>query len=195
MPAGNTLVYLLRRDLRISDNPVFQRLTSAADHGFTHLLPVYVLQPDQIETSGLLKPGQTSPFPPAKSRVGRFWRCGPHRAKFLAESVWDLKSRLEASQSGLVVRVGDVGDVVRDIIQQLKSSSSGPVSAVWMTDDVPAEELRQQKSVASVCAGANVDFTLVPDEKYYIDECVQSGPQLFTLGISASYPLFSRSNS
>ncbi|KAJ4147530.1 hypothetical protein LMH87_002042 [Akanthomyces muscarius] len=194
MPASKVLVYLLRRDLRVSDNPVFQRLTSTSDHGFTHLLPVVVLPPDQVETSGFLQPGQTSPFPPAKSKVGKFWRCGPHRTKFLAEAVWDLKDTLSSRHSDLIIRIGPPADVVRGIIQHLKSSGKGAVSAVWMTDDVPFEERRHQAEISAICDSANVDFTLIPDEKYYIDDrdldiATQELPDVFTTYRKAQEPL------
>ncbi|PTD03473.1 hypothetical protein FCULG_00012838 [Fusarium culmorum] len=40
--AGNKLlVYLLRRDLRTIDNPILHHLATF-DHGFTHLLPIYI---------------------------------------------------------------------------------------------------------------------------------------------------------
>lgn len=194
MPASRVLVYLLRRDLRISDNPVFHRLTSTSDHGFTHLLPVVVLPPDQIETSGFLNPAQTSPFPLAKSKVGNFWRCGPHRAKFLAEAVWDLKDTLVSRHSGLIVRIGTPADIVRGIIQHLQTSGNAAVSAVWMTDDVPIEERQQQADISVVCDRANIDFTLIPDEKYYIDDrdldiATQELPDVFTTYRKAQEPL------
>ncbi|TQW01019.1 hypothetical protein V2A60_002036 [Cordyceps javanica] len=194
MPASRVLVYLLRRDLRISDNPVFHRLTSTPDHGFTHLLPVVILPPDQIETSGFLSPGQTSPFPPAKSRVGKFWRCGPHRAKFLAEAVWDLKDTLVSRQSGLIVRIGTPADVIRSIIQHLQSSGNAAVSAVWITDDVPVEEKQHQDEISAVCDSENVEFTLIPDEKYYIDDRdldipTQDLPDVFTTYRKSQEPL------
>ncbi|KAJ3477801.1 hypothetical protein NLG97_g8740 [Lecanicillium saksenae] len=194
MPASKVLVYLLRRDLRISDNPVFHRLVSSSDHGFTHLLPVVVLPPDQVETSGFLKPGESSPFPPAKSKVGNFWRCGPHRVKFLAEAVWDLKDSLSSRQSNIIVRIGTPADIVRSIIQHVKSTGQASVSAVWMTDDVPFEERQQQSDVSAACHGAGVDFTLIPDEKYYIDDrdldiATPDLPDVFTTYRKAQEPL------
>ncbi|UKZ60692.1 uncharacterized protein TrAtP1_001962 [Trichoderma atroviride] len=63
MSGGSILLYIMRRDLRTSDNPILHRL-STAEHGFTHLLPVYILPPDQMEVSGLVKDGKTSPYPP-----------------------------------------------------------------------------------------------------------------------------------
>lgn len=131
-----------------------------------------VLPPDQIEASGFLIPGETSPFPPAKSKVGNFWRCGPHRTKFLAETLWDLKGSLEARRSGVIIRIGSHADIVRAIISHVNSTGNAAISAVWMTDDVSFEEVRQQKSVSAACAAANINFALIPDEKYYVDECV-----------------------
>lgn len=90
----------------------------------------------------------------------------------MAEAVWDLKESLESRQSGLVIRIGQPADVVGDIIKRLASSGKAAVSAVWVTHDVPFEEKKQQERVSSVCANFNVDFTLIPDEKYFVDECV-----------------------
>ena len=100
------LLYVLSRDARLSDNPAFHaaslhvarpnssRTSSNGDrrhrddsltseHGsanFTHLLPVYVFPPNQIEVSGFLSsPSDKSPYPEARSEVARVWRTGPHR--------------------------------------------------------------------------------------------------------------------
>jgi deoxyribodipyrimidine photo-lyase len=171
MASGKLLIYLLRRDLRVTDNPILHHLATAKDHGFTHLLPVYVFPSHQIELSGFLKDGEEnkSPYPPARSEVGKFWRCGPHRAKFQAESVWDLKHSLEELGSGLLIRVGKPSDVLQHLISHLKDQQPTP-SAVWMTEEKSSEEIKDQKQLASVCKEAGVDFKLWADEKYYIDE-------------------------
>ncbi|KAK5653391.1 hypothetical protein OQA88_8876 [Cercophora sp. LCS_1] len=76
MSKSNILVYVLRRDLRVADNPILHHLASN-NHGFTHILPIYVFQAHQVEVSGFLVNGAKSPYPEARSRVGRYWRCGP----------------------------------------------------------------------------------------------------------------------
>jgi len=162
---NKTLLYLLRRDLRVSDNPVLHAL-SDNKHGFTHLLPVYVFPPHQIEVSGFLKNGEKSPYPEAKSPIGGFWRCGPHRAKFLAESVWDLKASLEKLGNGLEIRVGPFGDVVRGFIKAEELN----VGAVWMTSEEGVEENDDEKSVKDACEKDGVEFELWVDEKYLVDE-------------------------
>lgn len=171
MAVGKLLVYVLRRDLRVSDNPILHHLAASSDHGFTHFLPIYVFPSRQIEVSGFLKKGQQSPYPQARSRVGGYWRCGPHRARFIAQSVWDLKESLQALGSGLVVRVGEVQDVISHLMQELRAKSP-ELAAVWMTEEIPWEEKEEQKAVASLCSENDVDFKLWPDEKYYIDEWV-----------------------
>ncbi|KAA8619282.1 PhrB Deoxyribodipyrimidine photolyase [Pyrenophora tritici-repentis] len=91
------LLYVLRRDVRLSDNPIFHtaalqtaRQTSwrnsansdrrhrddslTSEHGgasFTHLLPVYVWSANQIEVSGFLPASTPSPYPEARSAVAK----------------------------------------------------------------------------------------------------------------------------
>lgn len=172
MAAPRVLIYLLRRDLRVQDNPILHdisRLSSQSHVPFSHLLPLYVFPPQQIEVSGLLSSDVQSPFPEARSQVGRFWRCGPHRVRFLAESVWDCKQHLEVLGSGLEIRVGMLGDVVRDMIARLKTDGSG-VAAVWMTEEEGIEEKREEREVRNAAEGAGAEFKLWKDVKYFVDE-------------------------
>ncbi|KJZ75718.1 Putative cryptochrome DASH [Hirsutella minnesotensis 3608] len=169
MAAGKLLVYLLRRDLRATDNPILHFLATSRDHDFTHLLPVYVFPAQQIEISGFLKEGQQSPYPQARSRVGGYWRCGPHRAKFIAQSVWDLKETLQKINSGLVLRVGETVDVLSHLLQGLRDKSLN-VGGVWMTEELSSEELEEQRAVEALCTENGINFKLWPDEKYFIDD-------------------------
>jgi deoxyribodipyrimidine photo-lyase len=203
-PTSRVLIYVLRRDLRLSDNPVFHELAReyhSEASTFTHILPLYVFAAHQIEISGFIPeatdPAATpkSPYPEARSQVAGFWRCGPHRAKFLAESVWDLKQSLENVGNGLIIRTGMVVDIVRDIIEQLErgsqaasesTSTSGKdatgssstagveVTGVWMTADEGSEEKVEQGDVQRLLEDRGKQFRLFQDEKYYVDEY---GPQ------------------
>ncbi|NXR00811.1 CRYD protein, partial [Sagittarius serpentarius] len=60
-----------------------------------------------------------------------FPKTGPHRLRFLLESVKDLRETLKKKGSTLVVRKGKPEDVVRDLINQLSS-----VSAVAFHEEV-----------------------------------------------------------
>lgn len=187
-PVPRILIYLLRRDLRCSDNPVFFEAAKeySAGSNFTHFLPIYVFSAQQIEVSGFLKsPELNSPYPEARSRVAEYWRCGPHRAKFLAESVWDLKESLETAESGLLIRAGLIADVIRHAFDYYCSekpkdearSTASPQAAeraeivgVWMTGDVTAEERQEELEVQQIVEGHGKEFRLFTDEKFFVDE-------------------------
>ena len=173
MSPQRVLIYLMRRDLRIADNPVFHEISKAVQQNrcsFSHVLPVYVFPAQQVEVSGFLAKGSKSPFPEARSETAGFWRCGLHRAKFLAESVWDLKFDLERLESGLVVRVGMLGQVVRDLISGLEETGEFETTAVWMTGEEGVEEKREERDVRKVAESQSVGFRLWRDEKYFIDD-------------------------
>ncbi|KEF61909.1 uncharacterized protein A1O9_03481 [Exophiala aquamarina CBS 119918] len=175
MTLQKVLIYILRRDLRLGDNPIFHeihKLFQQPQNPFTHVLPLYVFAAQQIEVSGFLKdPASRSPYPEARSEVGRFWRCGPHRAKFLAESVWDLKSQLTKLGSNLDIRVGTLGKVIDDLLAQLKQQNDKTlVSAIWMTEEEGVEEKRDERDVRRAAEKAGADFRLWIDEKYFIDD-------------------------
>ncbi|RYP69974.1 hypothetical protein DL771_005765 [Monosporascus sp. 5C6A] len=169
MVESNVLIYLVRRDMRVSDNPILHRLSTSSDHGFTHLLPLFVFLPQQIEISGLLRDGHESPYPEAKSALGRFWRCGPHRAKFIAKTVWNLKENLEKLGSDLTIRAGALETVLRSIIGKLREKQFN-VGAVWMVEEEGDEEKKNEAALAEVCSTAGIDLHVWLDEKYFIDD-------------------------
>lgn len=175
MTGQRVLVYLLRRDLRIADNPIIHEISKISQHSqkpFTHVLPLYVFPAQQVEVAGFLSsPDAKSPFPEARSEVGKFWRCGPHRAKFLAESVWDLKGHLEELGSKLMIRVGMTSQVLQDLLDQFKEyDEEASVTHVWMTEEEGVEEKREERELRRVARAAGIDFKLWMDEKYFIDE-------------------------
>ena len=192
MPA-KILLYVLRHDLRFTDNPVLreiQKSFESGNAGFTHVLPIYVFPAHQVEISGFIPVGDDasstpkSPYPEARSKVARFWRCGPHRAKFLAESVWDLKVTLEEKNSRLLIRVGQITDVLNEMFQHLQkshgqdskqdpSSADAQITDVWMTKDYGFEERQEEDDVQKVVEKVGARFRAFTDEKYYVHEYVQ----------------------
>lgn len=163
-----TLVVVLRKDLRASDNVIFHRAASA-DTEFASLLAVYVCPAQQMDLSGFVKNGEENPHAAPRSKVGGYPRCGPHRVKFIAQAVWDLKKSLEALGSNLVIRVGVIGDVVRDLTRGLEQNGHH-VSAVWMTSHEGTEEKADEKAVTSLCEEIGAQCKIWEDEKYFIDE-------------------------
>lgn len=173
MSSPRILIYLLRRDLRFADNPILNEVSKAfqqSQHPYTHLLPVYVFAAQQIEVSGFLRlDSGRSPYPEAKSLAGGFWRCGQHRSRFLAESVWDLKRSLEGAGSGVEIRIGMLGQVVKEMLEALRKDNV-EVAGVWMTEEEGVEEKREERDVRKAAEDSDTQFKLWIDEKYYVDE-------------------------
>lgn len=139
---------------------------------FTHLLPLYVFPAQQVEVSGFLGPNETrSLHPEARSQVGGFWRCGPHRAKFLGETVWNLKDNMKKIDSDLVLRAGRAADVTKALLKEFKEKGT-EVSAVWMTAEEGVEEKREEREIRKVVQDEGKSFKLWADEKYFVDEYV-----------------------
>ncbi|KAI0007022.1 putative cryptochrome [Xylariaceae sp. FL0662B] len=185
MAASNVLIYIVRRDLRVSDNPILHYLASTPDHGFTHVLPLFVVLPHQMEVSGFLKKGNKSPFPEARSLVGGYWRCGPHRARFIAESIWNLKDNLQKLGNRLTIRIGRFNQVIKRIADGMRQKDLN-VGAVWVIGEEGVEEGRDEKTILETCSRLKIDFKLWVDEKYFVDdrdlkiETAQDLPDVFT---------------
>ncbi|KAF2636545.1 cryptochrome [Massarina eburnea CBS 473.64] len=223
------LIYILQHDVRLSDNPVFHAAsccsnkeyepdTSDTRHRedsfltkqnapfFTHFLPVYVFPANQIEVSGFLAdPADRSPYPEARSRVAGLWRTGPHRAKFVAEGVWDLKQNLEDLNcgSGLQIRVGRIEEVVEDMLDWFEggggsNDSRADVAGIWMTSEEGTEEVNSRQRVRNIARQRDVDFKVWEDEKYYIDDRdmpiddISELPNIYTTYRKSLEPLRSR---
>ncbi|KAI9744504.1 MAG: hypothetical protein M1818_002033 [Claussenomyces sp. TS43310] len=195
MPPQNILIYLLRRDLRLEDNPIFHAI-NLSSAPYTHLLPVYIFAAQQIEVSGFIPKNSSakSPYPEARSQVGQFMRCGPHRATFLAESVWDLRKQLKSVGSGLEIRVGMVGEVIKGLIDRIQGEEAR-VGGVWMTSEEGVEEKREETDVKKICGQTDVEFKLYNDEKYFVDDhdgpfgSPEDIPDVFTTYRKAVEPL------
>lgn len=173
-PDSNVLIYVLRRDLRVADNRILHEIsTHPTKHGFTHMLPLYVFAANQVEIAGFVSPtsGVKSPYTEAISEIGGFWRCGAPRAKFILESIQDMKKSLESLGSGLAIRVGMVPDVVENALLGLEEQGYH-VGAIWAFEEDGDEEGHDQNVMKDMCERRQVDFRVWPDEKHFVDEYV-----------------------
>ena len=91
-----------RQDLRLHDNEALATALRMADE----LIPIYIF--DERVFLG-------------KTRFG-FPKTGKYRARFLLESVEDLRKNLRQAGSDLLVRSGIPEDIISDLAHQLKAS-------------------------------------------------------------------------
>lgn len=83
--------------------------------------------------------------------------------------MWDLKGALESVGSGLVVRAGMLGQVIKDTLDGLKHGD-GEAIGVWMTSEEGVEEKREERDVRNILEAEGKEFRLWKDEKYFVDE-------------------------
>ncbi len=116
----STAVVWHRNDLRIRDH---EALSYAADH-HDRVVPVYCFDPRHFATTMFDLP-----------------KTGPVRARFLRESVADLRRSLEDLGAGLVVRHGTPEDVLPEIVKQTRATD------VYMFEEVGMEEKEVETAV------------------------------------------------
>ena len=146
-----------RNDLRIHDH---EPLTRALDN-VQEIIPVYCIDPRWF--------GET-PF--------GFAKTGPFRAKFLRESLIDLRERLRERGSELIVRVGKPEEVLPELAQAFQAEG------VFAHKEVTYEELQVEEAVEKAFFKAGITLELIWGATLYhladLPMPVRSLPDVFT---------------
>ena len=111
--SGKTILVWFRKDLRIHDNEI---LTEAVRKG-SSIIPVYCFDPRQFELTSF----NTS-------------KTGLIRAKFLLESVADLRNSFRAAGGDLIIRIGKPESILPELVVKYK------VDEVYHHREVASEE-------------------------------------------------------
>lgn len=116
-----TLVWF-RQDLRLADHEPLHRAAQAG----VPVIPVWCLDPRQF----------------AETHLGGFPKTGAHRARFLIESLADLRASLRALGSDLVIRRGLPEEVLPTLAREVGAAT------VRFHEEVASEELAVEDAVA-----------------------------------------------
>ena len=135
----DTAIVLLTRDLRVHDNPALAGACGRA----RQVVPLFVLDP------GLDVP--------------------PNRARFLAESVDDLREELRAIGGDLVIREGDP---VAETMRLARETSAG---AVFTAADVTRYAARRQQRLARECQRHRVALEVTPGHQVVPADALHPG--------------------
>lgn len=120
MHSYQTVLVWFRNDLRVRDNEtLFRAKESSKD-----LIPIYIFDERQFGTT----------------RFG-FKKTGAFRAKFLLESVADLKHSMRELGSDLVVRVGKPEAIIPEVVRQVNAE------AVFFSEESTDEELTVERNL------------------------------------------------
>ena len=132
----STAIVWFRRDLRLDDHPSLAEAAGAADR----LLPVYAFDPREF---GEREYGGPRSF--------AYEKTGGHRARFLRESVADLRERLRDRGSDLIVRHESPETALEGLIETTDADT------LFHQALPTAEEQRVERAVEAVCADHDVE--------------------------------------
>ena len=127
-----------RQDLRLNDNPALNKAIQNVNKSPSNdvskgIVPIYCFDPRFVG-------GETmTPFGSQK--------CGVKRAKFLLESVEDLRKNLEKNGSGLVVAYGKTEVVMENICKAIDSEVDGIEPNVVVQEEPASEEYAVDRAV------------------------------------------------
>jgi deoxyribodipyrimidine photo-lyase len=127
------IIYWFRNDLRLRDNQALHSASEAA----SEIVPVYVFDPRQFE----------------KTKLG-FRRTGALRAKFLIESVTELRNRIREKGGDLLIRVGDPETIVAQLAEDYAAEY------VYTSKEIAPEETRIESSLSKNLKTFNIDIRL-----------------------------------
>ncbi len=82
-----------------------------------------------------------------------------------------MKKAFEGVGSGLELRVGLVGQVIKDLLDGYeRRGKEAEIVGVWMTEEEGVEEKREERDVRTLMEARGMEFRLWTDEKYFVDE-------------------------
>lgn len=146
-----------KNELRLQDNEILFRAAAKA----SFVLPVYIIDPAQ--------------FQPKKFR---FPKTGYYRAKFLIESLTDLKTALQGRGADLHVYIGRAEEIIPQLVRQLN------LSVVYASQETGSEELYIQNAIDLQLKKLGVSLELYwQNTLYHVDDIpwpIQRLPDTFT---------------
>ena len=140
-------------DLRLRENPALDKAVSYCQKTNSQLVPVFCFDPRIFGND-------------ARSEFGSL-KCGPRRAKFVLESIADLRQNIEKKGSKLLVAYDRPEDFFGKVLKEMKMSN-GEAKAIYQ-DEVCSEEQAVEFNVKklfgfteAVWGGTLYDITDLP---------------------------------
>ena len=173
--AARRVVVWFRNDLRLHDcAPLHEAVTIAQRTPGTEVLPVYCFDPRQYGTTDDVFLGKGFGAP----------KTGHHRAKFILESVLDLKARLRTVGSDLLILVGEPEKMLSTMAVTGRPSTGGDNTQlgplILASAEVCPEECGVERAVARAVRPGGGSLSLFHNATLYHREDVlkQFGPEL-----------------
>ncbi|MBO9615277.1 MAG: deoxyribodipyrimidine photo-lyase [Dyadobacter sp.] len=155
------IIYWFRNDLRLKDNQALSAAAGSADE----IIPVYVFDPRQFE----------------KTKLG-FRRTGALRARFLIESVAELRENIRQKGGDLLIRTGKPEEIVAKLAEDYNADY------VYTSKEIAPQETRIESSLSKNLKTANVDIKL-----FWMDTIISATDLPFPVSkLPSGFPEFER---
>lgn len=153
----NRILYWFRNDLRLHDNEGFLKATQKADE----VIPVYIFDPRIFE----------------KTPLG-FRKIDHFRAKFIYESVVDLRNSLQKKGGDLLIKIGEPERILAELAEKFD------VDELHLSKEIAQEETDVESSLSKRLKTLNVDmvFTWI-STLYHVRDLpfgINKLPEIFT---------------
>ncbi|SDF18653.1 deoxyribodipyrimidine photo-lyase [Dyadobacter soli] len=155
------IIYWFRNDLRLKDNQALSAAAGSADE----IIPIYVFDPRQFE----------------KTKLG-FRRTGALRARFLIESVAELRENIRQKGGDLLIRTGKPEEIVAKLAEDYNADY------VYTSKEIAPQETRIESSLSKNLKTANVDIKL-----FWMDTMISAPDLPFPVSkLPSGFPEFER---
>lgn len=155
------VIWFARNDLRLHDNPCLSHALSFK--GTAEVLPVYIFDPRHFGTTHRGSP-----------------KTGSYRARFLLESVLDLRSQLRSIGSDLLLGVGKPEELLPQLIAPREEGVEVKTTIVCQ-EQVTSEELKVDKALRSALPAGTCQFKPVWGGTLYERSEIPFSPDLADL--------------
>jgi len=139
-------ICLFRNDLRVHDNEVLVTALRTGDY----VLPLYCFDPDHFKGTWHFN----------------FAKTGVHRAKFLVESVQNLRLNLRKLQTDLLVKKVSPIEGIKNLVE-ICDKMNHPVGNVIYQKEVTFEEVNVETNIRNFCESKNIKVTEIWGSSLY----------------------------
>lgn len=154
----NTALIWFRNDLRIHDHAILARI---AEGDYQRIIPFYCFDDRQFQTTSF-----------------GFAKTGKYRAKFLIESVADLRESLQKLGTDLIVRKGIPEQIIPDIAKQYN------VTEFYFSQEATEEEIKVEKRLIKALKQLHIQVKSCWQSTLYQPDdlpfSIENLPDLFT---------------
>lgn len=86
------------------------------------------------------------------------------QVKFLVDGLFDMHKQLKALDSKLLLRVGHMDEVVKQVIDETsKSEDGGEIKGIWLSKNFGGEECKDEEAIRKIAQDRSIQVKVWDD--------------------------------